>query len=298
MAVGESTRPARASSEKTRRGAELREFLRSRRARVSPAEAGLPDGGARRRTPGLRREEVAVLAGVGASWYQWLEQGRDITVSPQVLDAVARVLRMSATERRHLYMLAGLNPPLPRSDHDRDYLCDGMQRLLDGWLPNPAVILDPYWNAVALNETARHTFGIREQDNCILDFFLNPHYRVRAKSWEQNAPHIVAQLRASLAEWPQDEGFQELFERLQGESEEFGELWARGNVCQPGLLLKEVEHPTVGTLRFESTTLQVPARPDLKVVLHNPVPGSGTNERLERLLRPEVLRSAIRPVAS
>ena len=85
----------------------------SRRARVSPAEAGLPDGGARRRTPGLRREEVAVLAGVGASWYQWLEQGRDISVSPQVLDSVARVLRLSSAERRHLYVLAGLNPPAP-----------------------------------------------------------------------------------------------------------------------------------------------------------------------------------------
>ncbi len=104
-----------ASSGGGRRRSELREFLMSRRARVSPAEVGLPDGGARRRTPGLRREEVAVLAGVGASWYQWLEQGRDTSVSPQVLDAVARVLRLSNAERRHLYGAGrGSTRPRPR----------------------------------------------------------------------------------------------------------------------------------------------------------------------------------------
>nr|WP_206442701.1 helix-turn-helix transcriptional regulator [Streptomyces boncukensis] len=276
----------------------MRDFLRSRRARVSPAEAGLPEGGSRRRTPGLRREEVAVLAGVGASWYQWLEQGRNITVSPQVLDAVARVLRMNGAERRHLYMLAGLNPPLPQSDHDRDYLCEGMQRLLDGWLPNPAVVLDPYWNAVGHNESARLVLDVKDQDNCILDFFLSARYRARNRSWERNAPRIVAQLRASLAEWPEDEGFQELFERLRGESGKFRELWAQGDVSPPGQLVKEMEHPVVGALVFEATTLRVPARPDLQVVLHNPVPGTCTAERLERLLTPEVRRSTLRPVAS
>ncbi|AXE85802.1 hypothetical protein C1703_12375 [Streptomyces sp. Go-475] len=116
---------------KSQRRSELREFLMSRRARVSPAEVGLPDGGARRRTPGLRREEVAVLAGVGASWYQWLEQGRDISVSPQVLDSVARVLRLRDAERRHLYLLAGLNPPVPAVEPERRDMCDGLRRLID-----------------------------------------------------------------------------------------------------------------------------------------------------------------------
>lgn len=100
---------------KSPRRSELREFPMSRSARVTPADAGLPAGGAPRRTPGLRLEEVAVLAGVGVSWYQWLEQGRNISVSPQVLDSVARVLRLTNTERRHLYVLVELHPPVPEA---------------------------------------------------------------------------------------------------------------------------------------------------------------------------------------
>ncbi|MGP3976873.1 helix-turn-helix transcriptional regulator [Streptomyces sp. 8N114] len=287
----------RSRPEKSRRGEELRTFLRSRRARVSPAEAGLPDGGARRRTPGLRREEVAVLAGVGASWYQWLEQGRDITVSPQVLDAVARVLRMNPAERRHLYVLAGLNPPLPESEYDRAHLCDGMQRLIDGWMPYPAHIMDPYFSAVGLNESARLVMGIDAQENCIINFFCDERYRARSKSWEQNAPGVVAELRASLAEWPEDEGFQLLLEELLANSEDFRRLWELGDVSRPGQRLKELDHPVVGALHFESTTLQVPARPDLRLILHNPVAGTGTAEKLQRLAEPEVRRATIHRVA-
>ncbi|MFI8851915.1 helix-turn-helix transcriptional regulator [Streptomyces sp. 891-h] len=287
----------RSRAERNRRGEELRTFLRSRRARVSPAEAGLPEGGPRRRTPGLRREEVAVLAGVGASWYQWLEQGRDITVSPQVLDAVARVLRMNPAERRHLYVLAGLNPPLPESEHDRDHLCAGMQRLMDGWMPYPAHIMDPYYSAVGLNESARLAFNLEVQNNCIINFFCDERYRARAVSWEENAPVVVAELRASLAEWPEDEGFQLLLEELLENSTEFRALWELGDVCRPGQRLKELDHPVVGALYFESTTLQVPARPDLRLILHNPVPGTGTAEKLQRLAEPGVRRAAMRQVA-
>ncbi|WP_369201841.1 helix-turn-helix transcriptional regulator [Streptomyces sp. PU-14G] len=275
----------------------MRDFLRSRRARVSPADAGLPAGGPRRRTPGLRREEVAVLAGVGASWYQWLEQGRDISVSPQVLDAVARVLRMSQTERRHLYVLAGLNPPLPESEYDPDYLCDGFQRLIDGWMPYPAHIMDPYFSAVGMNEAARLVMGIEPQENCIINFFCDDRYRARSLSWERNAPGVVAELRASLAEWPHDEGFRLLLDELLRNSPEFSALWARGDVCRPGQRLKELDHPVVGALHFETTTLQVPARPDLHLVLHNPVAGTGTAEKLARLADPEVRRAGMHRVA-
>lgn len=164
---------------RTQRRRELRDFLMSRRARVSPAQAGLPDGGARRRTPGLRREEVAVLAGVGASWYQWLEQGRDISVSPQVLDAVARVLRLSNAERRHLYLLAGLNPPAPEVAPEVRDMCDGLRRLIDTWMPYPAHIMDPYYNCVMYNDAAGMVLGMRPDNtqNCIIDFFTDPLYR-------------------------------------------------------------------------------------------------------------------------
>lgn len=270
------------SRSKSRRAQELSAFLRSRRARVRPADVGLPPGGARR-TPGLRREEVAVLAGVGASWYQWLEQGRDITVSPHVLDAVARVLRLNGDERRHLYALAGLNPPPPRSEYDPDYLCDGLQRLMDSWMPNPANVLDAYWNTIALNDAARLVLGINEQDNCILEFFLGDGCRARNLHWDRRAPELTAQLRASLSDHPEDEGFRLLLEQLLAESEEFAALWAHGEVRAPGQYRKEFAHPEEGVLSFETTTLQVPARPDLRLLLHLPAPGTDTAARLARL---------------
>ncbi len=283
---------------KPRRRQELRDFLMSRRARVSPAEAGLPDGGGRRRTPGLRREEVAVLAGVGASWYQWLEQGRDITVSPQVLDAVARVLRLDGPERRHLYVLAGLNPPLPESTHGSDYLCDGLVRLIDGWLPSPAHIMDQYWNMICFNEAAGLVLGFRpkQRHNCLVDYFTDPVYRSRAANWEQNAPRVVAQYRAACSERPDDEGFEAVVTETAALSPEFAELWARGDVQPGGLLTKEIEHPLVGTIFLESTQLRVPARPDLTIVLHNPVPGSGTAEKVALLSSPEGRRGAMHSV--
>jgi transcriptional regulator with XRE-family HTH domain len=290
---------AAATDTHTRRRQELRDFLMSRRARVSPAEAGLPDGG-RRRTPGLRREEVAVLAGVGASWYQWLEQGRDITVSPQVLESVARVLKLGGAERRHLYVLAGLNPPLPRPEDAAVDLCDGLQRLIDAWMPFPAHIMDPYWNTIAYNESANLVMGYGRAGvsaNCVIAFFTDPVYRARAKSWERIAPSLVAQFRAACSERPGDEGFEAVVREASAKSEEFAALWARGDVRDAGQLHKEMEHPLVGTLLFESTQMRVPARPDLTVLLHNPRPGSDTAGKLEWLTSPEARRGGMYSVA-
>ncbi|MFI1253637.1 helix-turn-helix transcriptional regulator [Streptomyces netropsis] len=271
----------------------------SRRARVSPAEAGLPDGGARRRTPGLRREEVAVLAGVGASWYQWLEQGREITVSPQVLDAVARVLKLTGPERRHLYVLAGLNPPRPESAPDPAYLCDGLHRLIDAWMPLPAHVMDAYWNTIAYNESAALVMGFRPEttQNCLTTFFTDPVYRSRVANWERNAQRVVAQFRAALSERPDDEGFQTIVAELSEESPEFARLWARGDVSDSGQMIKEMDHPLVGTLRFETTPLRVPARPDLTIVMHNPVPGTDTAAKVEWLNSPEGRRGGMSSVA-
>lgn len=284
---------------KTHRRRELREFLMSRRARVTPAEAGLPDGGARRRTPGLRREEVAVLAGVGASWYQWLEQGRDISVSPQVLDAVSRVLRLSNAERRHLYVLAGLNPPAPEVAPEVRDMCDGLRRLIDTWMPYPAHIMDQYYNCVMYNDAATMVLGMRPENsqNCIVDFFTDPLYRGRSRTWERNACTVVAQFRASCAAAPDDEGFQELLARLKAGSTEFTELWERRDIQDAGQIRKELDHPLVGVLAVESTAMKVPARPDLTVVLHTPLPEANTAAKLEWLATPEGRRGSMYPVA-
>ncbi|MFJ3903518.1 helix-turn-helix transcriptional regulator [Streptomyces sp. NPDC090025] len=284
---------------KSHRLAELREFLMSRRARVSPAEAGLPDGGARRRTPGLRREEVAVLAGVGASWYQWLEQGRDITVSPQVLDSVARVLRLSPAERRHLYALAGLNPPAPETDPKARDMCDGLRRLIDAWMPFPAHIMDVYWNTVLYNDAAALVFGMRPEtvQNCLISFFTDELYRSRMTSWEELAPKVVAQFRSACSERPDDEGFRAVVEEAREASEEFAELWERRDILPGGQNRKEMEHPLAGTLVVEATQLRVPARPDLVIVMHTPLAEADTAAKLEWLVTPEARRGAMYPVA-
>ncbi|MFC8125263.1 helix-turn-helix transcriptional regulator [Streptomyces sp. NPDC057302] len=285
---------------KARRLGELREFLMNRRARVSPAEAGLPDGGARRRTPGLRREEVAVLAGVGASWYQWLEQGRDISVSPQVLDSVGRVLKLSSAERRHLYVLAGLNPPAPEVEQADQGMCEGLQRLIDTWMPYPAHIMDRYYNCVLYNSAAGMVFGMRPEitQNCIVDFFTDPIYRSRSVSWEKNAENVVAQFRASCSETPDDEGLQEVLAELrESAGEEFTELWERQDVRPAGVVHKELMHPLVGALHVESTALRVPARPDLTIVLHTPLAEAETAAKLEWLASPEGRRGSMYPVA-
>ncbi|MGK5641813.1 helix-turn-helix transcriptional regulator [Streptomyces sp. URMC 126] len=280
------TTASRVGAGRPHRREELRRFLMSRRARVSPAEAGLPAGGVRR-TPGLRREEVAVLAGVGTTWYQWLEQGRDITVSPQVLDGVARVLRLTSVERRHLYVLAGLNPPLPESGQRPDDLCPGLRRLIDGWLPWPAHILDPCWNTVAHNASAALLWGFRpgERRNWLADFFTDPAYRAAAR--EENARRLVAQFRASRGERPGSEAAAEVAETVAGLcalSEEFARLWESGDVHPEGQLVYEIDHPRAGRLCFESTPLRVPSRPDLTIAVHYPVPGTGTAEKVEGLL--------------
>ncbi|WP_189174249.1 helix-turn-helix transcriptional regulator [Streptomyces lasiicapitis] len=289
----------RADGARARRRVELRDFLMSRRARVTPADAGLPEGGGRRRTPGLRREEVAVLAGVGASWYQWLEQGRDISVSPQVLDAVARVLKLSGTERRHLYVLAGLNPPVPQAEEGAADMCDGLRRLIDTWMPYPAHIMDRYYNCVVYNDAAALVLGMRPEttQNCILDFFTDPMYRSRSVSWEQNAAALVAQFRSACSEHPGDEGFAELLSRLHESGAEFTSLWERQDIRPAGQVHKELDHPLVGILHVESTALKVPARPDLTIVLHTPLPLADTAEKLAWLASPEARRGAMYRVA-
>ncbi|WP_211126671.1 helix-turn-helix transcriptional regulator [Streptomyces yatensis] len=275
---------ARTSLSRDRRRAELREFLRSRRARVSPADVGMPDGG-RRRTPGLRREEVAVLSGVGVSWYTWLEQGRDITVSEEVIDAIARALLLNAAERAHLYRLAGLNPPrdvpapaVPTSPE--------LRRLLDSWLPRPGYVRDRHWNFTAVNDMAREVFGYGETDhNCLVSFFTNTRYRALHRHWAETAPQVAAGFRADAAHYPDDPEFDRIAGDLAAVSPEFAELWARHDVAEHTSAVKAVDHDTAGTLVFDATLLPLPEHPGHHLILHNPRPGTNTQQRLEELMR-------------
>ncbi|GAA4614921.1 helix-turn-helix transcriptional regulator [Actinoallomurus liliacearum] len=244
----------------------------------------MPAGG-RRRTPGLRREEVAVLAGVGVSWYTWLEQGRDIKVSEEVLDAVARALLLDSAERAHLYLLAGLNPPQARASASVPASPE-VQRLLDAWSPRPGYIRDRHWNFTAINDAARVVFGYGETDhNCLVSFFTNTRYRVVHRHWTETAPDVAAGFRADAARYPDDPEFDRIATELAEVSPEFAELWARHDVAEHTSAVKAVDHPEAGTLTFDATLLPLPEHPGHHLILHNPRPGTGTQERLEKLMR-------------
>ncbi|BDT91805.1 MULTISPECIES: helix-turn-helix transcriptional regulator [Nocardia] len=269
----------------------LRDFLRARRARLSPEDVGIPATG-RRRTPGLRREEVAVLAGVGVSWYTWLEQGRVITVSDEVLDAIARVLLLSEPERIHLYLLAGLNPP-PLECAPGTAVTPEVQQLIDAWDGRPAVLRDRYWNVLTFNETARVVFGYGDgEHNCLLTYFTNPRYRAMDEIWAENAPAIVAAYRASAAICPGDADFRKVVDDLRSVSAEFAELWERQEVGVPAQAVNALRHPDLGELFFDATTLTVADHPEWQLVLYNPRPETATAQRLERLHRLRVASPA------
>ncbi|MBG6135653.1 helix-turn-helix transcriptional regulator [Longispora fulva] len=245
---------------------QLRDFLRSRRARLTPADVGLVTAG-RRRTPGLRREEVALLAGVGVSWYTWLEQGRDITVSAEVLDAVARALRLDQPERAHLYLVAGLNPP-PVSGDPGTVITPEVLALLDAWAPRPAVLRDRCWNVLAYNDTARDVFGFDGTPrNCLVTFFAHPWYRAMPAPWSAAAPAVVAAYRADAVHAP---GCQRVVDDLSEVAPEFAELWRRHDVGVPGPAVHALLHPDLGELHFDATTLTVAHHLDWQLVLYNP----------------------------
>ncbi|MBB5434691.1 helix-turn-helix transcriptional regulator [Nocardiopsis composta] len=280
-----SAENVRADSE--RRRTELRDFLHSRRARLTPADVGMPEAG-RRRTPGLRREEVAVLAGVGVSWYTRLEQGRADNVSGEVLDAVARTLRMSQAERRHLYLLSGLNPPLAPAAPPGGVPAE-LHRLLQAWAPRPAYIRDRHWNLVAFGPTVEELLGYGENDhNCLVTFFTNARYRELQPEWAQAARGVVARFRGDAARYPEDPRFDAIADDLRSVSPEFAELWARHEVAEDGQAVKAVAHPDHGDLVFEATLLTVPDLPGYNMVMYNPKPGTGTAEALERLAAREL----------
>jgi transcriptional regulator with XRE-family HTH domain len=249
----------------------LADFLRTRRARLSPADVGLP-WGSRRRTPGLRREEIAQLANVGTSWYVALEQGRDVRPSGQVLDSLAQALRLTAAERRHLFQLAQTNgstlPTLPPEEKVSTALEHAVQALH----PHPAYVLGRRWDLLTWNRAAERVFAFSEimlphSRNFIWRSFTNAMLRTH-HNWDKLAQSLIAQFRADYARYPGDPWFGELIEDLGQGSEEFKLWWSRHDVRSIPDGHKHMQHPTLGLLDFEHVTLQVPMNPDLKVILY------------------------------
>jgi transcriptional regulator with XRE-family HTH domain len=206
---------------------ELGAFLRFKRESIDPLAAGFPAG--RRRTPGLRREEVAQLAGVSVTWYTWLEQSRDIGVSRQVLDSVARALRMNPGERRHLFALAGLVAPTPPTGPVP--VDPAVRKLLDTLEPNPAYVANPWWDILAYNAGYAALAPILdeippEERNSLWLIFTDEHVRRSVADEPAESDRMVGQLRANLARYPDDPRGQELVAALLAASPRFAKRWS------------------------------------------------------------------------
>ncbi|MGW4384133.1 helix-turn-helix transcriptional regulator [Kitasatospora sp. NPDC004531] len=252
---------------------ELRRFLRSRRARLQPADVGLADAGWRR-TPGLRREEVAVLAGIGVSWYTWLEQGRDIQVSADVLEGVSSALRLDEAERAHFYRLAGLNTPAPRSIADRT-LTARLQRIVDRWLPAPAMLVDRHGHTSAFNAAAQDVFDLGP-DGCdlVTRFFLDEQWRTRFPELQAQARETLGFFLGQAARYPHDPAFARTTGQLLAASPLFRQLWEHYDLALAPQAQTLVRHPTAGVLTFEHTVFDVAEASESRLHLYLPVPAS------------------------
>lgn len=252
--------------ERTR--ADLAAFLRAHRERLSPADLGLPNGG-RRRTPGLRREEVAALAGVGLTWYTWLEQGRDIGVSATFLDNLARVLKLDAAERRHLFLLAHERPP---AEPGKTWcVLPPLVRRLMHDLPHPAFVLNLRWDVVGFNALADALFGFGthtpERRNLLWLLFTDTTLRIRFREWEAQAPLMLSSFRRDFARATQEADINELVDELERVSPEFKAWWRTHDVHAPcngvrQLLIEGQAEP------FEHTSLTVDEDRHLRLVVY------------------------------
>jgi transcriptional regulator with XRE-family HTH domain len=255
-----------------RRRAELGEFLKARRARLSPGDFGMPPG-SRRRTPGLRREEVALLAGVGVTWYTWLEQGRQINASTQVLDAVARTLRLDRAEREHLYRLAEATPL--RTERPRPAIPDSIREILQSLDPLPASLINSRFDILLSNEASEELFWEWHTMPCVHKNTLwccvtEPTARGKFPEYEGHVRYLVARLRSAYSLHVGDPDWEEDIRRLASLSREFADLWSRHEVadCEPRTLT--YLHPQAGPLSLAVSELELPLMPGARVVVYTP----------------------------
>jgi len=267
---------------------ELADFLKSRRARVLPSQVGLSVG-IRRRTPGLRREEVAQLAGIGLTWYTWLEQGRPIQVSTPVVESLSRVLLLDKHERRHLYLLA--NQPLPAEVPGyKGTVSSALQHVLDSLTLSPALITDQRFNVIAWNKAACLLFGefsemnARER-NIVWAMFTDKRYKQLYVNWNLYAKNLLGRFRSTCGQYIEDVWITQLVDDLKTQSEEFDLWWPLHEIQNDTGLSKQLNHPAVGLLDFEISNFDVSDNSGLKMVVHSPLPESETALKMERLVK-------------
>ncbi|MFB5676846.1 helix-turn-helix transcriptional regulator [Paenibacillus terreus] len=273
--------------EEREKSRQLAEFLRTRRACLTPEQVGLPSG-ERRRTPGLRRAEVAVLAGISVDWYTWLEQGRDIQVSTQVLDSLSRALRLNDSERKHLFLLAAGHLPADHFDPQNNVSLL-LQDFLDRQGESPAFVVNSRWDIVAWNRAATLVYGDYEamsarDRNSVWRLFTTDYAKqLLGEHWEANAKHRLAQFRANYANTVGDPWWEEIIADLHRQSKEFREWWPLHHVVNAPEGEKLLFHPVVGALRFGHLSFQVMDSIDLQVTINIPLDAQ-TSEKMRKLL--------------
>jgi transcriptional regulator with XRE-family HTH domain len=271
-------------SEEARRK-EFAAFLRSRRERISPEDVGIR-ATERRRTPGLRREEVADLAAVGVTWYTWLEQGRPVRASAQVLQAIADALLLDPNERAYLFTLAEVaQPPAEQQDRDIPPFLPALLRQLD---PYPAAVQNARWDVLAFNRAFDGLLGMgklpRAERNALVLYFTDPDRPRQWLEWEENAPRLVSQFRTVMARHVSDQAWQQLLNRLRQASPLFERLWQQHEVGVYGNVPKHFRHPVVGELSLIRFHLWAEPREDgLLAVGYTPA-DRATEVKLRRLL--------------
>jgi len=268
------------------RRSELAAFLRSRRERITPEDVGLP-GGPRRRTAGLRREEVAQLAGVGVTWYTWLEQGRPIRASVQVLEAVARTLRLDAVERQHLLRLAEV-PDRAAPEHGAPLLRPEIQVILDGLNPMPASVVTERFDILAWNAAYAVLFPRTAEvppaeRNTLLYCFTRPDCCSVVENPDDQRAALVAQLRAAYGQHVGDPAWTGFIRRMEAASPEFAAKWATQDVAHPHYHAKVFRHPLYPRLEMTSTSFAVQTAPGTRMVVYTP-DNDATRAAMERLV--------------
>jgi transcriptional regulator with XRE-family HTH domain len=282
-----TTPPTPPQTDGETRRSELADFLRTRRDALTPADVGLPNGG-RRRTPGLRREEVAQLAGVGVTWYTWLEQGRDVRASQSVLDCLADALHMNAAERAHLMLLGrGEEDVAPRTRSEE--LDPAVRRLIENVGDSPACIIGRRWDYLAWNRAFSAICCDpmkypEDRRNQLWSIFADPTRRRRAVDWEPSARNALARFRADNARHLGDPDFQDLIDAVHDASPEFREWWPRHEVARSGIGTKVLKHDVVGKMWFEHAVFRLEETPEQRLVLYSPLPRCDTPAKLARLL--------------
>jgi len=264
-------------------------FLKAKRAKITPESIGLASG-TRRRTPGLRREEVAQLAGVSTTWYTWLEQGRDIRMSATVLDCIASALQLTVDERKYLYSLAlesGTGALLPQEEQYE--ITPSLQKILQELRACPAIITDRRYYIVGWNEAASHVFLDfeqipLEQRNMIRLLFTRKELQRLAVNWEHFVRGFLAIFRAYYGQYVEDDWYEEFLSEMKDLHPDFDHLWQQSEVKSAPEVLIEFRHAKAGKMLFHLTSLQVQGSTDLRCSIYTPAPDSTTEHKLKKLM--------------